>query len=296
MDKLVEVFCDVDDFSMVFMPEWEKSLLADGSRKRQRASRMSISEIMTIIILFQMSHHRDFKNFYTGFIARFYQSAFPNLLSYTRFLELMPSALVPLCSYFASLKSEPTGIEFVDSTSIKVCHNMRIGRHKTLAALARRGKGTMGWVYGFKLHLIVNHRGGIVAAKITPANVHDTAPVANMVQAGMDKLYADKGYISQALSSELQDKGVSLVTNVRKNMKKRALSLWDRAMLSRRFIIETINDQLKNISQIEHSRHRSVHGFMLNMIAGLIAYQLKDSKPQLNITNAEFDALNVVAR
>ena len=116
-----------------------------------------------------------------------------------------------------------------------------------------------------------------------------------MMHEGMDKLYADKGYISKALSSKLLEKGVKLVTNVRKNMKAKAISLWDRAMLSRRFIIETINDQLKNISQIEHSRHRSVHGFMLNLVAGLIAYQLKDNKPQLNITSAEFNALVVTA-
>jgi len=296
MHKLVEVFCDVDDFCAVFIPEWEKTLLTDGIRKRQRSGRMSMSEVMTIIIFFQMSRHRDFKNFYTGYLCRFYKSEFPNLLSYTRFLEVMPTALVPLCSYFSILKSEPTGIEFVDSTSIKVCHNLRIQRHKTLAGLASRGKGSMGWFYGFKLHLIVNHQGGIVAAKITPAHVHDTKPVTDMVFSPMDKLYADKGYISKALSSDLLEKGVTLVTNVRKNMKERAMSLWDRAMLSKRFIIETINDQLKNISQIEHSRHRSVHGFMLNMIAGLIAYQLKDNKPQLNITNAEFNAITVMAR
>lgn len=116
-----------------------------------------------------------------------------------------------------------------------------------------------------------------------------------MVHSDMNKLYADKGYISKALSSELLEKGATLVTNVCKNMKARAISLWDRAMLSRRFIIETINDPLKNISQIELSGHRSVYGFMLNMIAGLIAYRLKDNKPQLNITNAELNAIAVMA-
>ena len=249
---------------------------------------------MTIIIAFHMSNHRDFKNFYTGYLARFYKSDFPNLLSYTRFLEVMPSTVIPMCSYFSSLKSAPTGIEFVDSTSIKVCHNLRIPRHKTLAGLASRGKGTMGWFYGFKLHLIVNHRGGIVAAKITPANVHDTKPVKGMVVESMDKLYADKGYIGKALAGDLLERGVTIVNNVRKNMKAKALSLWDRAMLSRRFIIETINDQLKNISQIEHTRHRSVHGFMLNVIGGLVAYQLKENKPQLNITSAEFNVISVL--
>lgn len=294
MDNLVDVFCDVDDFCSVFIPQWEQQCLTDGTRKRKRSSRMAMREIMTIIIVFHMSHHRDFKNFYTGYLARFFKSEFPNLLSYTRFIEVMPSAMVPLCSYFSSLKSEPTGIEFVDSTSIKVCHNLRIPRHKTLSGLASRGKGTMGWFYGFKLHLIVNHQGGIVAAKITPANVHDTKPVKEMVVDSMDKLYADKGYISKALASDLLERGVTIINNVRKNMKAKALSLWDRAMLSRRFIIETINDQLKIISQIEHTRHRSVHGFMLNMIGGLVAYQLKERKPQLNITTAEFNAIAVI--
>jgi hypothetical protein len=291
MDKLDEIFCDVDDFCRVFIPEWEKHQLADGSRKRQRDSRMTTSEIMTIIICFHTSHYRDFKNYYLGHISRFYKDAYPNLLSYTRFLEVMPKALVPLSSYFTTLKGESTGIEFIDSTSIKVCHNLRIPQHKTFAGIAQRGKGTMGWFYGFKLHIITNFKGEIVAAKLTTGNVHDTKPVAELAAELSGKLYADKGYISKKLKENLHDKGVDLITNVRKNMKAKALSLWDRAMLSRRFIIETINDQLKNISQIEHSRHRSSHGFMLNLMGGLVAYCLKENKPTLNINDLEMNSM-----
>ena len=293
MNKLTDIFCDVDDFCKVFMPEWEAQLLADGTRKRNRQGRMTMSEIMTLIIAFHTSNQRDFKNYYTGFVARFYKHHFPELLSYTRFLAVMPKALTPLCAYFTHIKGKPTGISFVDSTSIKVCHNLRIERHKTFAGIAKRGKGTMGWFYGFKLHIIVNHLGDILAAKITPANVDDRRPVPELAKGVIGKLYGDKGYISQALSSDLFEKGVELVTNVKKNMKAKLLSAWDRAMLSRRFIIETINDQLKNITQIEHSRHRSVHGFMLNIIAGLIAYSLKDNKPSLRITSEEFSMMTV---
>ncbi len=107
----------------------------------------------------------------------------------------------------------------------------------------------------------------------------------------MGELYADKGYISKKLKVDLLDNGVELVTNVRKNMKAKALSLWDKAMLSRRFIIETINDQLKNISQIEHSRHRNSNGFMLNLLGGLVAYCLKDNKPTLNLTDLEINSM-----
>jgi len=141
----------------------------------------------------------------------------------------------------------------------------------------------MGWFFGFKLHLIVNHKGDILAAKLTPANVDDRKPVPEMTDNLLGKLYGDKGYISKALAGTLFDKNIELITNVRKNMKARLLSLWDRVILTKRFIIETINDQLKNISQIEHFRHRSLHGFMLNLIGGLIAYCLKENKPPINI-------------
>lgn len=291
MNKLVELFCDVDDFCKVFIPQWQKQLLEDGTKKRQRDGRMTTSEIMTIVVSFHMSHYRDFKNYYLGYVALMYKNEFPNLLSYTRFLAVMPRVIVPMCAYFTSLKGKPTGIEFIDSTCIKVCHNIRIPRHKTFDGIAQRGKGTMGWFYGFKLHIIVNHLGEIVAAKVTTGNVHDTQPVRELATGLTDKLYGDKGYLSKALEADLFDKGVKLITTVRKNMKAKALSLWDRAMLSRRFIIETINDQLKNISFIEHSRHRSMNGFMLNLLAGLVAYCLKENKPHLNLTDVERNTL-----
>jgi hypothetical protein len=236
---------------------------------------MTTSEIMTIVVGFHMSHYRDFKNYYLGHVSAFYKDAFPNLLSYTRFLAIMPQIIAPMCAYFSTLKGKPTDIEFIDSTSIKVCHNICIPRHKTFKGVAQRGKGSMGWFYGFKLHLVVNHLGEIVAAKVNSGNVHDTQPVRELAEHLPDKLYGDKGYLSK----------------VRKNMKAKVMSLWDRAMLSKRFIIETINDQLKNISFIEHSRHRSVNGFMLNLLAGLVAYCLKKDKPSLNISDVERNAM-----
>jgi hypothetical protein len=196
-----------------------------------------------------------------------------------------------MCAYFTSLKGKPTGLEFIDPTSIKVCHNIRIPRHKTFDGIAQRGKGIMDWFYGFKLHLVVNHNGEIVAAKVTTGNVHDTQPVPELAEGLTDKLYGDKGYLSQALAADLFEKGVTLVTTVRKNMKAKAISLRDRAMLSRRYIIETINDPLKNISYIEHSRHRSMNEFMLNLIAGLVAYCLKKDKPSFNSTDVELSSM-----
>jgi hypothetical protein len=179
-----------------------------------------------------------------------------------------------MCVYFTSLKGKPTGIEFIDSTSIKVCHNIRIPKHKTFDGIAKRGKGTMGWFYGFKLHLVVNHNGEIVVAKVTTGNVQDTQPVTELSQGLTDKLYGDKGYLSKALAADLFEKGVTLVITVRKNMKAKAISLWDRAMLSKRYIIETINDQLKKISYyrtLKTSQYEWFHFEFISRISGLLS-------------------------
>lgn len=291
MNKLVETYCDVDDFSKLFFPSWQRILLENGEIKRRRACRLSPSEVMTIIIHFHQSHYRDFKNYYLHYVFRQLKAYFPELLSYTRFLALMPSVVVPMCSYLTSKLGKPTGIQFVDSTKIEVCHIIRAKRNKVFEGVAHHGKGTMGWSYGFKLHLIINHLGEIVALKLTTGNVDDREPVSDMADSIFGKLYGDKGYISKALSGELLEKGVELITTVRKNMKKKFISLWDRALLKKRFIIETVNDQLKNISYIEHSRHRSMHGFMLNLLGGLIAYCLKEEKPSLDLTSQELEIL-----
>ena len=291
MNKLVETYCDVDDFSTLFFPSWQRILLENGEIKRRRACRLSPSEVMTIIIHFHQSHYRDFKNYYLHYVCRQLKAYFPELLSYTRFLALMPSVVVPMCSYLTSKLGKPTGIQFVDSTKIEVCHIIRAKRNKVFEGVAHHGKGTMGWSYGFKLHLIINHLGEIVALKLTTGNVDDREPVSDMADSIFGKLYGDKGYISKALSGELLEKGVELITTVRKNMKKKFVSLWDRALLKKRFIIETVNDQLKNISYIEHSRHRSMHGFMLNLLGGLIAYCLKEEKPSLDLTSQELEIL-----
>lgn len=247
---------------------------------------MTPTEIMTIIISFYQSHHRDFKNYHLGYVSKYMKGHFLSLLSYKRFIEVMPSVIIPLSSYLTTLLGKSTGIAFVDSTKIAVYHIIRAKRNRVFKGVAKHGKGTMGWSFGFKLHLIVNHLGEILSVKITEGNVDDRKPIPDMVVPNLGKIYEDKDYLSKVLSDELWEKGVELITNVRRNMKKKAMSLWDRTMLNKRFVIETINDQLKNISYVEHSRHLSVNGFMINMLAGLIAYCLKENKPALNL-NAE---------
>jgi len=284
MDSLLELFVQVDDFCQVFLPFWERKLLQDGSKKRRRAGELSVSEIMTIIIHFHQSHYRNFKAYYLDHVCQHLRSEFPHLVSYERFVILMPSVLGPLSAYLKSLYGRCHGISFIDSTALLVCDNHRIHNHKVFASLAQRGKGSMGWFYGFKLHLVINDQGELLACQITPGNVDDRVPVPALCQRLFGKLIADRGYISQALFAQLLDTfGIQLITKLRKNMKNRLLPWMDKVLLRKRAIIESVVDQLKNISQIEHTRHRSPTNCFINIIAGLIAYCHQPKKPALNL-------------
>ena len=291
--SLLELFCDVDDFWQAFCPSWHAQLLAHGTIRRRRKPSLSESEIMTLVILFHQSHYRTFKAFYTEHVQKHLRSEFPGLVSYNRFVELMPRTLGPLMVYLHVCLGDCTGISFVDSTPLTVCHNRRIERHKVFEGFAQRGKTSMGWFYGFKLHLVVNDRGEILAFHLTPGNVDDRQPVPLMSKTLFGKLFGDRGYISQALFDELFEDGVQLITGLRKNMQNRLLPLHDKLLLRKRAIIETINDQLKNISQIEHTRHRSLFNFMVNLVAGLIAYCHRPKKPALHLASEDLALLPV---
>jgi transposase len=285
MNSLTELFCDVDDFCQGFLPLWRRQLVSVGEMQRQRERSLSVSEIMTILIHFHQSHYRDFKAYYTDYVQERLQREFPSLVSYTRFVEFIPSVLLPLCAYLRkNCFGTCTGISFIDATSLAVCKNPRIHSHKVFAGLAKRGKTSTGWFFGFKLHLIFNDQGALLNLLLTPGNVDDRKPVPKMVRKMFGKLFADKGYISKKLFEELlRTFHVQLVTGIRSNMKNVLMPLMDKLLLRKRAIAETIIDQLKNVSQIEHSRHRSPVNFLVNLICGLIAYCHQPKKPSLNL-------------
>ena len=289
-----ELFCSVDDFCRQFEPLWRQQQLAGGQRQRQRNGRLAISEIMTIVIAFHTSRYREFKHFYR-MLLREHRSEFPGLVSYSRFVERMPSVLVPLCAYLQTRFGASTGISFVDSTALAVCSNKRITRHRVFDGAAARGKTTMGWFYGFKLHLVINDCGELLAVRLTPGNADDREPVPALAQRLRGKLFGDKGYISSALFSQLWDQGVQLVTQIRRNMHNKLLPLVDKILLRKRSLIETVNDQLKNIAHIEHTRHRSPTNFMVNLVAGLISYTHQPKKPSLRINDQERQLLEQLA-
>ena len=195
----------------------------------------------------------------------------------------MKGLFVPLFAFLHHHRGAVTGISYIDSTKIQVCHNKRISRNKVFKNLAKRGKTTAGWFFGFKLHLIVNDRGEILAFQLSQGNVSDVSMLELLSKDISGKLYGDKGYISSEIAKKLLDKGVELFTSLRENMKNKLMHIVDKVYLRKRSIIETINDQLKNISQIEHTRHRSPANFLINLLSGLIAYQFKEKKPSINL-------------
>ncbi|MBQ0138269.1 MAG: IS982 family transposase [Kurthia sp.] len=279
MDHITELFCILDDFCKIFDESLEKSLIAHQNQQTQKSA-LSLSEVMTIVILFHQSGFRFFKYFYCQMIIPFWKSAFPKLLSYNRFIEIMPRCLQALSSFFHQVKGKDTGISIIDSTKLVVCHNLRIKRHRVFKDLANREKSSTGWFYGFKLHLVINNLGEIINLKVTSGNVHDVSVLEAITLELKGVLLGDKGYLSKAKTEILAARGLKLLTPVRKSMKNaKPKTQQEKELLSRRGLIETVNDQLKNLHQIEHTRHRSINNFMVNVMAGVVAYCLNPHKP-----------------
>lgn len=284
--SLLKTFCEIDDFCNFFIPIMEERIIGKGKRK-VRKPKLCESEIITILVCFHQSGWRNFKNYYINFVLAYRRREFPNLVSYNRFVELMSSVLLIMIAYLnlSRKQYEKTNLYFIDSTMIKVCHNRRIYRNKVFAGIAKRGKSSVGWFFGFKLHLIVNEKGDLISFFLTPGNVDDRNKevIEKLTKGLIGLLFGDRGYISKKIFKELFERGLKLITRIKSNMKNKLMDIKEKILLRKRSLIETINDQLKNIYQIEHTRHRSVKNFFVNIVSGLIAYKFQEKKPKLKI-------------
>lgn len=278
---ILPLFCEIDDFCRVFEKLYPQRALPSGKRTRRRATRLSQSEVMTILVMYHESGYKNLKAFYLEQIAEHHRADFPRLCSYERFVQLQSRCVILLFFYLAAKRGTDTGLAFIDATPLRVCHNLRIPSHKVFKGSAARDKSSTGWYYGFKLHLAINDRGEILGFYVTAANVDERETADWLTQGLRGRLVGDKGYISQSLFERLMKRGLRLITKLRRNMKNRLLSIEDKILLRKRALIETVNDQLKNISNIEHTRHRSLWNFLGNVAAGLIAYNGKEKKPSL---------------
>lgn len=286
--KITEIYFIIDEFSK----EFDKTITAhslnekDSPKKRNRKFTMTDSEVMTILVLFHAMGYKNLKHFYSFYIGKHLKKEFPNLVSYNRFVELQKKAVVPMALFLKTCcLGQCTGISIIDSTPLRSCHIRREKQHKTFKGLATKGHTSTGWFFGFKLHLIINDKGEILDFMFTQANVDDREPLKsnNFHKRIFGKLFGDKGYIGKDLFEQLFIDGVHLVTKIKKNMKNSMMLLQDKIMLRKRSLIETVYDQLKNICQIEHTRHRSFDNFITNLLSGLIAYSFFPKKPSINV-------------
>lgn len=291
-DKIIEIYSLADDFMKLFSAELQKRTISGSKPSRAgRKSIMSDAEVMTILVLFHLKGYRCLKHFYIDYVTKHMRSMFPNLVSYNRFVELQKSVILPLAIFVKEvLLGKCTGISIVDSTPLQVCRQQRIHCHKVFKGIATRGHCSMGWFFGFKLHLICNDKGEILNFVFTPANVDDREPLSykNFVKDIYGKLVGDKGYISSKLFERLFIDGIQMITKIKKNMKNVFIPYADKILLRKRAVVESVNDELKNICQIEHSRHRSFTNFITNLLAGIAAYSFLPKKPSINI-EMEFD-------
>jgi hypothetical protein len=300
IDKIIEIYCIIDDFCKELYQTMEDHSLKQDNHKRlrNRHFKLTDSEVITILLLFHLGQFRNLKHFYLFHVKQNLQKEFPDVVSYNRFVELQRKAAFPMVVFLRLFcMGKCTGISFIDSTPLRVCHSKREHSNKVFKGIAQKGKSTIGWFFGFKLHLVINDKGEILEFMLTQGNVDDREPLKNKAfhENIFGKIFGDKGYISQTLFEDLFINGIHLITKLRKNMKNCLLLMNDHIMLRKRALIECVNDQLKNICQIEHTRHRSFDNFVTNLISGLIAYSFLDKKPSINTNIFESKSLMKVA-
>ena len=278
-NQLVDIFCQIDDFCKELNEHAQHYLLdSPNAAKRGPQPSLSLSEVMTILIMFHHVRFRDFKTFYTSYVQRHWDDAFPGIPSYSRFITVMKQAIFPMTLFTCLNSGKRTGIYYIDSSCLPVCHLKRSKRHKTFDQIAAYGRTSVGWFFGLKLHIVINDRGELIAFKITQGNRHDGQQAPSLLEKLKGLAFGDKGYIGKKIIDELMNQGLKLITRKRKNMKPEPLTEYEQQLLDQRGIVETVIGHLKHHYQVWHTRHRSTINAMTHLVTALAAYALKPLK------------------
>jgi len=279
------LYCAIDDFGK-FIQEGigEKKLL--GSTKTKNVMKLNMSEIVTITLFFYYSGYKNFKTYYLCYVKEHLKKDFPQAPSYSRMVELKQETAWFLALFLQYLAGDCTGISILDSTSLKACNLKRMYRKKTLKKIAGLGKTSVAWFFGLKLHTIINHLGQIVSFCITPGIVADNNKdiLEKLTKNVCGKLIADRGYIGRF--EDLYKRGITLIHGIRSNMKNKLMHGFDKFLLRKRAIVETVFGILKSDFELEHSRHRSISGFFVHVFSVLIAYAFRPKKPFIDLEKA----------
>lgn len=294
MIDLTELYVEIDDFCKKFVETLNEKLVGNGKSITVDTPGLSLSEVLTILIYYHFSKFDCIKHYYLIKSVSGFREYFPSMPSYNRFVERIPEVAMLAMMYLQYRQSKFEGSGYIDATPLRVCHNKRTNSHKVFKLTATLGKSSMGWFYGFKLHVICDFVGNIVKCRITDGAANDLKVGAKMMKDLKGKIYADKGYIGKKEFLQLLDSGLILITGIKKNMKNRLLELWDKILLKKRSLIESVYNIMKNVLHLEHSRHRSVVNAGIYYVTTLIAYCWKPNKPQLKFTNKEMQLLQAL--
>ena len=269
---ITTVFYLLDNFCKEYK-KWEENNLLPSNKIRKREGKLSLSELLTVVLYFYLSPCKDFKNYYLYHFSSKYKGYFA-YVGYSRIIQLLPRLLLPLSLIMHMLKGEETGVYYIDSTKLEICHNKRTSSNRVFKNIAKIGRSSYGWFMGFKLHLIINNKGEIMAVKITKGNKSDVSVVSNLAKGLEGSIYGDKGYISKKLFEELYSSGLRIFTSIRKDMKNHLLLNVDKILMRKRVLIESVFNVLKNSMNLEHSRHRSPMNFLIHILACIAGFAI----------------------
>ena len=281
--KLIELFIALDDFCQQ-LQAWKQSQPQTYPTHGWDKPVMSESEIMCLCVFYHYSGYKCFQYYYQNMVQLSLKSYFPHQISYERFLCSLLKVLPGLYVFLkcCTLKSDSTGFYFIDSKQLPVCHNRRIHSHQVFEGFARRGKSSTGWFFGLKLHIVINNLGELINFLITPANVADNnrEVLQTLLEGLTGECYADKGYLTR-LFEQFYRQGLELITKIKSNMKNKLLPLKQKLRLKKRAVIESVNDILTSVFDLEHTRHRNPFNALAHIFSALIAYCFYEHKPSV---------------
>ncbi len=284
VSKLIEIFCSCDDFCIALKEMQRKQLPESSANKLTRHPELTESEMMSIVIFYHLSGFKCFEYYYRQLLLGPLHTYFPKAVSYERFVALMPRCIPLLCLYVWLWRcGRQTGLYYADSKKLPVCDNRRIHQNKVFDGWAERGKSSTGWFHGFKLFLVINQFGEIMRCRLTQANKADNNYdwLLKFLEGLKGKLFADKGFISSKAFETLFHDGLKLITGIRSNMKNKLVHLEEKLLHKKRGVIESVNDILMTVCDIDHTRHRSPLNFIVNVFAGVAAYTFLDKLPNI---------------
>jgi hypothetical protein len=285
-NKLISLYIEIDDLLKAYKVFLTKRGLPEDQRPT-RIPALSAAEICTILVAYHHSGYKCFEYYYRRVVLSTHQDYFPDAPTYERFLDYLPRVthLLYLWLFYTTCRAQRTGLYFIDSKKLEVCHIKREYSHRVFQGLAAKGKTSTGYFFGLnrvggRLHMVINNLGEIICFLITPGNVADNNHKAlqYLLKGLQGVCVGDKGYLT-TLFEWFYEQELEIVKRPRKNMRTLPIANYKHQLINLRPVIESAFDIMGTICDIDHTRHRSPVNAVTHLLAGLVAYQHLPQKP-----------------